>query len=248
MNNRSRPSVRLITTQTALAILVASFAVTAQASDAWYYALRTSLASSRIEDTSHGGTIGTGAPMGGDIDGEIRDPNSDDVTGGLGVAFGRRFGSWAVEADLHWRYRTDWDVSIASPSIQTITNVHTNVETTTAFVNWIRSGAFGNTWHWELGAGVGIVYNRLDGEYVEREVPGIRPEMTFDDDDTATEFGWGLLAGLSRPIGSGWRVSAQYRYGNYGEVEIGPFTGRTGSLSADYTAHELVISFEREFD
>ena len=128
-----------------------------------------------IENIRHDGTIGTGEIIGGELDGQIREGSVRDHPWGIGGSLVRRFGNWDVEAELMWRFRTDWDIAVATPSIQTITNVFTNIETTTLMFNVIRHGRINRRWSWEAGGGLGWVLTRMDSEYIEREVPDIAP-------------------------------------------------------------------------
>ncbi len=219
--------------------------VTVQADD-WYFAFKTSVAVSTIDDITHKGTIGTGAQIGNDIDGKLRDTEDDDVTAGIGLALGRTFGAWAIEADYHWRYRTDWDASIPTPSIQTMTNLHTNIESSALMLNAIRSGALGEKWRWQIGIGAGMTFHDFESDYIEREVPGVRPQMRFSDEDSSTEFTWSVLGGVSRALGEAWRFNLRYHYTDFGDLEVGPYPSRPGRLFAEYSAHEIYASLERD--
>ena len=230
------------------ALLFATFSTTwagtANAED-WYLAGRVSAGLALMQDITHKGTIGTGAPVGNDFDGSLADEDIDDATAGIGFALGRRFGNWDIEAEFVWRYRTDWDIAATTYSLSTITNVFTNVETSTLLLNATRHIPINVNWAWEVGAGLGIVVNDLEGEYLERAVPGISPEMVFKDSESATDFSWNAIVGISRKLGEAWSVDLRYRYIDLGDLHVGPFTPRLGEVFADYSSHELTLSFKR---
>ena len=230
------------------ALLFATFSTTwagiAKAED-WYLAARVSAGHALMQDITHKGTIGTGAPVGADIDGSLAHENIEDVTGGIGLALGRRFGNWNVEAEFMWRSRTDWDIAATTYSLNAITNVFTNVETSTLLVNATRHIPINDNWAWEVGAGVGLVANDLEGQYIERAVPGITPKLVFEDDARSTDFSWNAIVGISRKLGEAWSVDLRYRYIDLGDLHVGPFTPRLGEVFADYSSHELTLSFKR---
>ncbi len=231
-----------------IGILLASGTSTAAAdTDAeWFGAVKTSLGDVTIDGISTSG-IGNGMLIGGQIDGELEDDEVDDWTAGVGVAFGRRFGYWQLSAEYVWRYRTDWDVVTATPSIQTITKIFSNVETNTLMLNLARRGPINEHWSWEAGAGIGWVSNDVESEYVEREVPGISPQMSFDDNSSTSDFSYSVFAGVTRELGGPWTLNVRARFIDLGELEAGPFPGRPGRASADHQSTEIQFSLERDF-
>ena len=219
----------------------------AQGSDTWFAAAKASIGDASIDKITHNGTIGTGALIGGQIDGQLEDKTFDDYTAGLGFALGKRMGNWLVEAEYTYRYRTDWDVVARTHSIQTITNVFSNVETNTLMLNAARRGVINQHWSWELGVGIGLVSNDIDADYIEREVPGIRGEMVFNDDSGETDFSYSLFGGVTRDLGGPWTLNLRYRYIDLGELEAGPFPSRAGRVEGEHTSQELQLSLERDF-
>ncbi len=211
----------------------------------WYLAGRLSTGLALLEDITHKGTIGTGAPVGNDFDGSLADGDIDDLTGGIGIALGRSTGNWDIEAEFIWRYRTDWDIAVRTYSLQAITNVFTNVATSTLLLNATRRIPINVHWSWEVGAGIGLVANDQEGKYIERGVPGITPQRVFKDETNSTDFSWNAILGVSRKLGESWALSLRYRYIDLGDLHIGPFPSRTGEVFADHTSHELMLSFER---
>ena len=213
----------------------------------WFAAVNISIGDVTVDHINHHGTIGTGAMIGDDIDGQIEDGTIDDQAAGLGLVIGRRFGNWNVSAEGVWRYRTDWDLVVATPSIQTITNVFSDVETITLMLNVARRGPISQFWSWEVGAGVGLVRNNLDSQYIERAVPGVVAEQKFKDSSSSVEFSHNVFAGVSRDLGGPWTLNIRYRYIDFGELEVGPFPNRAASASGDYRSQELLFTLERDF-
>jgi len=212
----------------------------------WFGAAKVSLGDVTIDGVGQGGTIGTGQLINGQIDGRLEDTQTDDYTAGIAFAVGRRMGNWQVEAEYTWRYRTDWDVVAATDSIQTITNVFSNVETGSLMLNLARRGVISEHWSWEIGAGAGLVYNSVEATYIERAVPGIRDEMRFKDDSTESSFSYNAFVGVTRALRGPWTLNVRYRYIDLGELKAGPFPQRTARLSADHTSNELQFSLERD--
>ncbi|MGK0257893.1 MAG: opacity protein-like surface antigen [Candidatus Azotimanducaceae bacterium] len=227
--------------------LIMLFSCSAYASDSeWFAAVKLSLGKDNIDNISHGGTIGTGTLINGEIDGQIRDEKIDDYTAGLGFAVGKRIGNWTYEAEYIYRYRTDWDVVTTTPSIQTITNVFSDTQTQTLMFNLIRRGVISQDWSWEFGAGIGLVVNDIEASYIERATT-INPEMEFADNSRDTDFTYNVLAGVTRDLGGPWTLNIRYRYIDLGELKAGPFPSRSARLSADHTSHEVQFALEREF-
>ena len=213
----------------------------------WYTAVKASLGDVTIDDISHFGTIGTGLRIGNDLDGRIKDRQTSDYTTGIGVAVGRRLGDhWTLEGELVWRYRTDWDISATTPSIETITNVFSDVSTTTVVINAIRRGAINQHWSWEIGAGVGVVYNDIAASYLERATPSV-PEFKVRDNATETGFTFNVLGGVVRDLPGAWSLNIRWRYVELGDLSAGPFATRPARVSAEHSAHEVQFSVERSW-
>lgn len=228
------------------------FALTAHAQRAldanqWYVAIKASIGDATIDHITHHGTIGTGARIDNFIDGQIAHEKIGDYTAGTGIAIGKRMGYWNFSAEYIWRYRTDWDIVAPTPSISTVTNIFSNVETTTLLINVAQRRPFTSKWSWELGAGLGLVMNDLETEFIEREAPGISPELIFNDKSRKTDFSYNIYAGITRELIGPWSLSLRYRYIHLGELRAGPFPGRAVRLASDHTSQELQFSLEWEF-
>lgn len=231
-------------------MLLALLPVTLQAepgvdNSEWFIAVKTSIGNLIMDDNSHGGSIGTGAPLGGFIDGQIEDSTTDDYTAGAGIALGKRFGHWTLEGEYVYRYRTDWDIAAPTPSIATVVNVFSNVETHTLLLNLIRRGVINRRWSWEVGAGVGLVSSNLETEYLERATP-TTGEFGTRDDASETDFSYNVLLGVTRELGRAWTLNLRYRYIDLGELSAGSFPQRAVRVKADVTGHELQLSLEYE--
>lgn len=213
----------------------------------WFSAVKTSIGSVTIDNITHRNSIGTGARIGNDVDGQLEDTKFDDSAAGIGLAVGRRIGYWNISAEYVWRYRTDWDVVVTTPSIQTITNVFTNIETNTLVLNVARRGLINQHWSWEVGAGMGFVNNKLESEYIERAVPGITAEQKFRNTSSDTEFSYNVFAGITRDLGGPWTLNVRYRYIDLGAVEAGPFPQRQAKIYGDHSSQELQFSLELDF-
>ena len=237
----------MLTRLTAIALLCIPgvYAHSAEGDHRWYAAVKASLGDVTLSDIETR-NIGTGQLIGGIIDGQLEDDEIDDYTAGLGVAIGKRMGNWAIEGELVWRYRTDWDIVTSTPSIETITNVFSNVETTSLLVNAIRRGSLSRNWSWEVGAGIGVVTNNVESEYLERATL-TNPQLQFKDDSRHTDFSYNILAGVTRGMSGPGTFNIRYRYIDLGDLETGPFPTRPGSASAEQTAHEIQFSLERDF-
>ena len=225
----------------ALAVLASVLAAPAPGAD-WQAAFKLNAGFAAMSGITHRGTLGTAERIGIDIDGRLKKRHTKDVTAGAGAGIGRRFGPWLLEAEYVWRYRTDWDATAPTPTIQAITNIFTNVQTSTLMFNAGRSEPFGTHWLWEAGLGAGAVWNRMRSDYIERAVSGVRPERRFERSDTKTGVAWNLFAGVSRAIGQRWRLGLRYRYIDLGELRAGPFEARPVTLRADHRAHELQLA------
>ena len=225
----------------ALLTLVSVFAEPAEGAG-WQAAIKLNAGFAAMSRITDKGTLGTGERVGIDIDGELKQRRTEDLTAGVGAGIGRRFGPWLLEAEYVWRYRTDWDATAPTPTIQAITNIFTDVQTSTLLLNAGRTGPFGERWLWEAGLGVGAVWNRMRSDYIERAVSAVRPERRFDWADTKTSLAWNVFAGVSRAIGRQWRWGLRYRYIGLGELQAGPFETRPAQVSADHQAHELQLT------
>ncbi len=213
--------------------------------ETWYGAIKASISEDTIAQMQQSG-IGTGQLIEGQLDGALEDRSVDDYTAGLSVAIGRRSGYWNMELEYTYRYRTDWDMVASTPSIRTITNVFSDVETNTLMLNAARRGSLSQYWSWELGAGLGLTLKSIDSRYIERATD-TDPQQSFGDNDRSAEFSWSVFAGATRALGGAWTFNARLRYLDMGDLEAGPFPQRDARVSAQHSAMELQFSFERDF-
>ncbi|MEM7000450.1 MAG: outer membrane beta-barrel protein [Pseudomonadota bacterium] len=237
-------AIRKLTSAGLCCCLLATLAVpTAHADETnWYVAAKASLAQVTLDNT-RASNIGTGNMIGGEIDGAISDVDDTDYTAGLGFALGYRWSRWAAEAEYTYRYRTDWDVVAPTPSISTITNVFSNVETHSLVLNLLRHGRLSEKWRWHAGVGVGWVSNKVEAEYLERAT-ATSPEFSTQDDASSSDFTYSVLAGITRPINDRLDLGVRYRYLPLGDLEAGPFNTRPARLSGEHDAHEIQFSLE----
>lgn len=198
----------------------------------------------RLDNFDQQGSIGTGAQIGPFIDGRLEHTSDEDYTAGAGMLLGYNFQSWAVEGEYVYRYRTDWDVAAPTPSIQTVTNVFSNVETHTFVVQLIRRGELGPRWTWEAGIGAGYVKNNLETDYIER-ASGPTPQLTLETDSSTNDITFTAMAGVKRQWRGAWSMGLRYRYIDLGELEIGTVPGRNARLTAEHAAHEVQFQITR---
>ena len=222
-----------------IALLALAAAAPAGADLQWYYGARTTLAAQQLNDTTHNNTIGTGG-----ADGQLADTGVEDLTAGIGFVVGRDLTSvpgLRLEGELIWRYRTDWDLRSYTHSIGAVTNVFSDVSTTTLMLNASTQFPLSARWTWEMGAGVGVAVNQVDARLVERRVGAAIQQH----EQSNVAFAWGVQLGVSRPLNRNWRLGLHYRYLDLGGAEAGPFRLGGEELSADHVAHELQLSLFR---
>ena len=227
-----------------IALFLTLFCLTPMAAaegNSWYAAVNLSLGDVRMDHREN--TIGTGAIINNKVDGRLEHTLIEDRTAGIGASLGKSIGHWRLEGEMIWRYRTDWDLVSSTDSIQAITNIFSNVQTTSLTINLLRRSPFTTNWSWEIGAGAGLVSNRIDADYVER----LPQEFRVSDKASNTSFAFTVLAGLVRDFKGPWSLGLRYRYIDLGELDIGPFPSRTAEAATDYLSHEFQISLERYF-
>lgn len=190
--------------------------------------------------------IGTGETIDGIVDGNLREGRLDDGVAGLAIRIEREFSHWNTGLNLTWRYRTDWDLTSRTPSIQSITNIFSDVQTSNASIfvgrHWYRGKH-----RFAIDAGIGLVRNRIESEYLEREVPGVRGQLRFEAQTTRTEFAWDATLSWHRKLNPQWQIGARYRFASLGEFQTGEFTGRPAELSARHRSHDVLVSIGRRF-
>ncbi len=199
-----------------------------------------------IIDQIQGEGIGTGEIIIGLIDGRLREGRLDDGVAGVGLRFERDFAKWHLGLALAWRYRTDWDLTAPTPSIRTVTNVFSDVETRSVTVEVGRHWWRGKN-RFAIDAGAGLVRNRIESEFLEREVPGVRGELRFEAKETPRDLAWNLTLSWHRQLNDRWQLGARYRYSNLGDLSTGDFELRDAELSARHRSHDVVLSFGRRF-
>ena len=199
-----------------------------------------------IIDQIESSGIGTDEMLEGVIDGRLREGRLDDGVAGLGVRLERQFGRWQTGANFNWRYRTDWDLTARTPSIQSITNIFSNVESRsiTLFAGriWQRGAS-----RYAIDAGLGLVRNRIESEYLEREVPGIRGQRRFETKNTPRDLSWDVTLSWHRRLNENWLLGARYRFADLGDFKIGRLAERPARASARHRSHDLVLSIGRRF-
>ncbi|MEM7079413.1 MAG: outer membrane beta-barrel protein [Pseudomonadota bacterium] len=219
----------------------------ADASDSsTFWAIKTSLGEATMDNSSHNNGIGTGALIAGEIDGQLEETTLTDYTAGVGLTLGQRFGNWQAEIDYLWRYRTDWDLVAPTPSIQTITNVFSNVETTSVMLNLARRGVLSQFWSWEAGLGIGYVRNNVEASFIERATDTL-PEFELKSDTKTSDFGYNVFVGVTREVWRDWTLNVRARYIDLGDLEAGPFDGRAVNLNGEHSSLEMQFALEHDF-
>ena len=199
-----------------------------------------------IIDQIDGQGLGTGELIDGFIDGRLREGRLDDGVAGIGLRVEREFAKWHLGLALSWRYRTDWDLTAPTPSIQSITNVFSDVETRSATLELGRHWWRGNN-RLAIDAGAGLVRNRIESEFLEREVPGVRGELRFEAKETPRDFAWNITLSWHRKLNDRWQLGVRYRYSNLGDFSTGDFVERAGEFTARHRSHDVILSFGRRF-
>ena len=224
-----------------LALTLLCISPLTQAEVRWYFSTKTALAEHQLSDSDHGGSIGNGQIVSGELDGTLAATYQEDPTASAGIAIARQSANWLIEGELAWRYRTDWDLRARTHSLNAVTNTFANIATTTLMANLLRHGQLTDRWGWQLGAGVGLAYIDISSELVERADNGRREQTSYDSVEPA----WSVMAGLRRDIGRAWALNFRYRYIDLGAVETGRFPLSGATVQANHAAHELQFSLER---
>ena len=231
-----------------LLVVLAILAVETRAAEGWMAGVQTTLAWDTYRQISIS-EVGTGTVINGQLDGAVRDPRTEDYTGAVNFTLARYLKpTWRVETSYQYRYRSDWDVALTTPSLQTITNLFSNIRTHTLAASLIYEHTLPHNWRWQAGAGFGWSLHRWESEYLERAVPGIRSEFRSTTDDHSNSFAWHVVMGASRPFtgfaGREWHLQFRYRYVDFAKVELGDFRDRAATGQATYTSHEILLGVE----
>ncbi|MEM7218214.1 MAG: outer membrane beta-barrel protein [Pseudomonadota bacterium] len=191
--------------------------------------------------------IGTGERFGADTDGAIADTTVNDETPSVALGLHLRRGAWLLGVEANWRYRMDWDVRANTFSLGAVTNVYSNTETLATFAQARREFGAGARWRWFVGGGVGLARHSTQAEHIERARLGI-PERRVRGDRRNRAAAWHLGAGATRALRGDWLWTLEYRFSHFGDVRSGPFPERAARLDADYTSHELAVSWQRRLN
>ena len=197
-----------------------------------------------ILDRIRGTGVGTGQIIEGQIDGRLREGRIDDVVAGISAGIERPWGNYVFGVDVSFRYRTDWDLTAPTPSIQSITNIFSDVQATSAMLTVGRTWQRGSS-RITIGAGAGPVFSRVESEYLEREVPGVRGQLRFEAEAHRVDFSWAGFAKWSYPLSQHWEIGLGYRYSDLGTLRTNDFDLRPGQFSTKHISHDLVLSFGR---
>lgn len=197
-----------------------------------------------IFDRIRGSGVGTGQILEAQIDGRLREGRLDDVVAGISAGLEHRLGNYVIGIDASFRYRTDWDLTAPTPSIQSITNIFSNVQTTSSIVYIARTWQRGAS-RFSIGGGAGAAFSRVESEYIEREVPGIRPEQRFESQARNVDLSWAGFAKWNYPISRRWEIGLGYRYTDLGTLQTADFVFRPGEFATKHTSHDLILSFDR---
>ena len=199
-----------------------------------------------IIDQIEGSGLGTGQFMEGVVDGRLREGRIDDGVAGLGLRIEREIKNWHLGLVFSWRYRTDWDLTAPTPSIQSVTNIFSDVETRNLHLQAGRHWWRGKN-RWAIGAGAGLVRNRIESELLERAVPGVRPQLRFEAKRTPRDFSWNATLSWHRKLSQRWQIGARYQYSNLGDLATGEFAMRDAQATARHRSHDVVVSIGRNF-
>lgn len=240
-------TVKTLTNFNLLLLTPLFLAVQAQAAEPprWYGSLDVALASDEIDGFKVRG-IGTGEAIGGQIDGDIRDDKIDDYTAAIGFSVGRRMDHWQTDLSYSYRYRTDWDLAASTPSIETITNVFSDIQAHSLLLNLARRGALNTHWSWEVGGGIGFASKSIESDYIERATADTA-QVRFAAQRDQTELIYNAFIGVERSFSHPWSLGIRLRYVDMGGLEAGPFPGRDARISADHQMIELRFLLRRHW-
>jgi Outer membrane protein beta-barrel domain len=209
-----------------------------------------------LEGYTTNGTVGTGAPIpsgphAGKPDGFLLDEEGDDVTATLELGVGRDIGPWSVLFDYQYRYRTDLDVLAFTASLDRPSQFHNNISTHLFDVSVVRRFQPLPLWSLQpfVGAGVGVVMNVSDSDFIVRELPGQFPEQTTGEENTTTDFSWNVQLGVTKTLSEQWELELRYQFVTLGTVENGPYPESDAKIETDdgIYSHDFLVGVTYRF-
>ena len=207
----------------------------------WHLGLELSGATTTFDDTPDRGQFGTGAIIDGRVDGAFDFDDRRDTSASVGVSLNVLRSNWIIGGQLLWHFPVDWDVSAPTPSIQTVTNTFTNVERATLLLRIGRFGQLRDRWQWQVALLAGASYQRLTTDYVERAVPGVRPEQFRTVENNGLEAAWGLELGTKRQLTERWQFGFFYRGLDTGALSVRATADQPATLDSSLFDHQLLL-------
>lgn len=213
----------------------------------WQVGPALSVGGTRIGKTPDRGQIGTGVLIDGRRDGALPQEPVWDSSAAAGVELSCQQGHWRLGASFNWHFRNDWDLSVPTPSIATVTNVFTNIERAVYLLNASYVVPLGRAWQLELKAGAGVAASKLRTDYKERLVPGARPAFIRKSSDSERGFAWAMGMGLARQLNPHWQMAVHYQFLDTGAVHIRPVADRGTRFRTNINDHQLRFSLRYSF-
>ncbi len=201
----------------------------------------------RIGPTPDRGQIGTGTLINGQLDGAIPDQAAWDSSAGAGLMLGWRRGAYTLSGEFNWHFRSDWDLSVPTPSLQTVTNVFTNIERSSWLGGIERRWPIAERWQLAMGVRAGVGTNRFRTDYKERAVTVGGPAVIIKRSSRTGQFNWGVDLSVSRRVGKRWEYGLQYRYFDAGNMRIRPLPDRSIQFQTRLTEHLLRFTLRYRF-
>ncbi|MEM1231351.1 MAG: outer membrane beta-barrel protein [Pseudomonadota bacterium] len=201
----------------------------------------------RIGPTTDRGQIGTGAVIDGLVDGALPQESAWDSSAGAGLMLAYRRGPWAIAGEFNWHFRSDWDLSVPTPSLMTVTNVFTNLERASWLLGADRYWSLGDRWQLVAGLRAGVHVNRLRTDYKERAVIAGGRATIIKSSARQRRFSWGADLGVTRDVGERWELDVRYRYFDSGRMQIRPLADPTIRFETDLEEHLLRFSLRYRF-
>jgi len=211
-----------------------------------YTSIKIGASYGKISEIETGGTLSGPVFSFNDIESEGRG-SLHDVVGGLSAALGNDFGRYRVEIEYNWRYRFDLNGNVGADSGPGRTaTFSSDVETQSLMLNlfWDFDAHHilaGYSLQPYLGAGVGVVVNKVDSWLL---VFGTPSETNSNSEEDSI---WMFTAGGTIDLSDRWLVDIAYRYMDLGEVHIGPFSGGAEISTSGQRSHDLTFGFRYRF-